>query len=109
MRRPNHNRSLTARVLSAIEAERLRQVVKGYDAAHDDGHCQSEIAHASACYALMGTGVNLKEWMIDVVERLWPWSGAKPMPESQRETLIVAAALLVAEIERLDRAKSRQP
>lgn len=78
------------RVLDEIAVERKLQIARGYDAAHDDEHTGGEIARAAASFAANDP-------------RLWPW-GALPIHEGgRRETLIKAAALLVAEIERFDR------
>lgn len=84
-------------VLQEVGRVRERQVAKGYDAAHDDEHTDGAIAVAAAYYA----------WGKGVPEYLWPWEeAARPTLSlmSDRERLLVAAALIVAEIERLDRS-----
>lgn len=83
-----------------IAAERRRQIeVEGWSSEHDDTHSGSELAMAAACYALLGSGRSVPAGM-------WPWrrEGDWPKPKSKRRDLIRAAALIVAEIERLDRA-----
>lgn len=86
-------------VLAEIAAERSRQVSKGYTAAHDDEHFgavtdprPSPLARAAASYALRDPGLWPEGW--------GPWQ-ARP----RRRDFIRAAALLVAEIERMDRAR----
>lgn len=80
--------------------ERVRQVtVEGWTAAHDDGHDIGEMAQAAACYALQSAmpgnqGDYLRFWPAQ-----WDWR-----PKDKRRDLVRAAALLLAEIERLDRA-----
>lgn len=81
--------------------ERHRQVVdEGYDATHDDAHANGELALAAAAYA-----AHRKH----PAGRLWPWHAKSWKPRSHRENCVRAAAFLIAEIERLDRAHERDP
>lgn len=83
-----------------VLAERKRQVQEeGWDAWHDDKHKTGEIALAAACYALHRSPV-----MCDV-RAYWPWDPSWWKPKNPRRDLVRAAALLIAEIERMDRAK----
>lgn len=101
--------------MSAIEdiaAERQRQIEShGWSLRHDDIHDQGELASAAACYALSSD----QRWMLDdrykepFARRIWPWNPEDFRPRSRREELIIASALLVAEIERLDRISSNGP
>jgi len=84
-----------AGVASEVAAERRRQIEKhGWSSAHDDGHTNGEIASAAADYALPGQA-----------PPSWSWAyGSKVVDKDPRRTqLIKAAALIIAEIERLDR------
>lgn len=83
-------------VIEEIKAERLRQIAKGYDAAHDDEHAKGEIAQAAATLAL---------YHIDrpTALNVWPWGPDGWRAGTPRGDLIKAAAMLVAEVERLDR------
>ncbi len=87
-------------VLQEVNRERERQIAKGYDAAHDDEHTDGAIAGAAAYYA----------WGKGAPDYLWPW-GEATLPTvslmADRERLLTAAALCVAEIERLDRVSGR--
>lgn len=88
---------------SAVLGERQRQIeAEGWTPTHDDEHTSGEMAMAAACYA---TASLVPEG--DEVERLhlllWPWSDEWWKPRDQRHNLVRAAALLLAEIERLDR------
>lgn len=85
-------------VLDEIEAERSRQIAKGYDAAHDDEHTNGCIAWAASAYA------GRTFWKSQPAP-LYPW-GEMPERGTVRDDLITAAALIVAEIERLDRFKT---
>ena len=82
-----------------VLAERRRQVEsEGWTAGHDDTHSEGQLAEAAACYALNAARnrqANFMGW--------WPWSRDWWKPKGQRRDLVRAAALLVAEIERLDR------
>ena len=90
-------------VIDEIAAERQRQITaEGYSPAHDDQHYQNEIAKAAAAYALgkdVVTNITGERHI-----RLWPWEQEFWKPKTRREDLIRAGALIVAEIERLDRA-----
>ena len=94
-------------VIDEIAAERQRQVQKeGWSIKHDDTHTRGELALAAACYA--------KEAALPAVlplttknGTLWPWSLEWWKPKTPRRDLIRAAALIIAEIERLDRKDIR--
>lgn len=85
-------------VIGEIEAERYRQIYEeGHTFRHDDEHDQGELYRAAICY-MTGTP-NLGRFAIQ-----WPWEMSSWKPSTdRRKDLIKAAALLVAEIERLDR------
>lgn len=79
-------------VITEIATERRRQVaVEGWNSTHDDDHSDGALAKAAACYAV---GEKLSCWPFD--EEWWK-------PKDGRRNLIRAAALIVAEIERMDR------
>ena len=81
-----------------VAAERRRQIeVEGWTPEHDDEHVAGELATAGASYALVAVGYGL------LALRTWPWpAGLKPT--TPRRDLVKAGALILAEIERLDRA-----
>lgn len=89
-----------SRALLAIKAERRRQVdVEGWTPEHDDEHSKGELAQAAACYADDPRQFNT------AAPPDWPWSQEWWKPGDRRRNLVKAGALIVAEIERLDRAK----
>lgn len=99
-------------VIAEIAAERLRQMnVEGWTEAHDDAHTDGSLASAAACYAdkLMVKKMSWCNGLGSVVPSSWPesWSPKWWKPKSRRRDLIRAAALIVAEIERLDRAERK--
>lgn len=83
-------------VLVEVSDERCRQVAKGYSLISDDAYVDHELARASAAYALVGAGQASGEMF-------YPWPGRVWRPEDRRTALIRAAALAVAEVQRLDR------
>lgn len=97
-----------------VLAERARQIsVEGWTPEHDDGHTLGELGLAAALYALpYEAQVDGKPLLkqddhigLDMVLELacgWP---SKPELDVRRRK-VKAAALLLAEIERLDRAES---
>lgn len=84
-----------------IAAERQRQIeTEGWTPEHDDTHTKCEMACAAACYVLWTEAYpNPGEPPPD-----WPWDANWWKPTHYRRDLVKAGALIVAEIERLDRA-----
>lgn len=91
-------------VIDEIVTERCRQIeVEGWSKDYDDAHTDFELAWAAACYAEQaGMGDRLIDPPLFPVA--WPWDQKWWKPTTPRRDLIKAAALIVAEIERLDRA-----
>ncbi len=98
-------------VVADVRAERNRQISgEGWGPEHDDRHDKGEMAMAAACYAapervfvaheIVGRGY---EPMISYTDA-WPWEDRWWKPKDRRRDLVRAAALIIAEIERLDRA-----
>jgi hypothetical protein len=90
-----------------VLTERARQIsAEGWTPEHDDAHDIGELATAAACYALLGSGV----WSRQAIEYLWPRTWAKSWLKygPLRRMLVKAGALILAEIERLDRAAIRE-
>ena len=98
-------------LLSARQIE-----VENWSEAHDDNHRHGQLARAAAAYAYNSTLLrgNMERHkdvirhgstpgMFSVIAWLWPWAGTWFKPKGQRRDLIRAGALIVAEIERLDR------
>jgi hypothetical protein len=99
-------------VMEEIARERTRQIEgEGYGLAHDDGLRFGELAKAAAAYALLGhcaTALSLRRWR-EHGAALWPFDPALFRPTTPRRCLIKAAAMIIAEIGRLDRAATRRP
>lgn len=94
----------TDRVIGEIKAERERQMnVEGWTLEHDDAHSRGDMAKAAACYAL-NAGRAPEYADNSFIRSYWPWDWKWWKPRSSRRDLIKAGALIVAEIERIDRA-----
>lgn len=98
-------------VIGEIAAERRRQIdAEGWSAEHDDQHKTGELARAAACYALhVGRLQHPRAtWWPQHPPGAWPWDDTWWKPRDPRRDLIRAAALIVAEIERLDRTAAQE-
>lgn len=103
--------SWASTALRDVAAERRRQIeAEGWTPEHDAAHASGCMATASACYALAAAAQspdNNASWRMrfaNAANDLWPWDREWWKPAAPRRMLVKAAALLLAEIERLDRA-----
>lgn len=93
-----------SRAIDDVLIERMRQITQeGWSAEHDDQHACGELADAGACYAANAGSV---VWQ-DHVPSFWPWDANWWKPSTARRDLVKAAALIIAEIERIDRREAR--
>lgn len=91
--------SLSDAVKSVIAERQRQQSVEGWTTARDDEYEHGELADAAGCYALSSE-------LFDCVgepPRQWPWPNEWWKPSMRRRDLVKAGALILAEIERLDR------
>jgi hypothetical protein len=103
-----------------IAAERQRQIeVEGWTPEHDDKHDNEELRFAAACYALGTPDISFEythgapnrngtlSTLRGIATRtIWPWEREWWRPGKRRRDLVKAGALIVAEIERLDRLEA---
>jgi len=98
-------RTATQAAIDVLD-ERQRQIEKeDWTEQHDDEHDDESMAAAAACYAMpRRIGQNMR-----IPPEAWPdsWADKWWKPKDRRRDLVRAAALLVAEIERIDRAALR--
>ncbi|SEJ56833.1 hypothetical protein SAMN05216201_11120 [Pseudomonas linyingensis] len=88
-----------------VLAERLRQVdAEGFDAGHDDMATRGQLAVAAGYYALSCGYPHERDIGCGRVPAYWPWDKSWWKPLDARSNLVRAGALILAEIERLDRA-----
>lgn len=99
---------VTADVTNEIFTERIRQMRdEGFTYEHDDSHNEGELIRAAVSYSLVGcpgaSETQLKQYVLE--EGVWPsnWNLDWFKLAGARRNLIKAAALLIAEIERIDR------
>lgn len=108
-----HRRNTHAASPAALDvlAERQRQInAEGWTPEHDDEHASDEIAAFAALYAMPEA---CRDWDArstgygnTLAEAITP-EGWQPKLGDRRRELIKAGALIIAEIERLDRAAQR--
>ncbi len=80
-----------------VQAERRRQITaEGWTPEHDDLYCAAELPRAAAAYILNGAN--------DEAPAIWPFVTKWWKPRDARSNYVRAGALILAEIERLDRA-----
>ncbi|MFL7749326.1 ead/Ea22-like family protein [Raoultella ornithinolytica] len=92
------SRTVTAAAADVL-AERQRQVAaEGWTAERDDSYQNSELADAAACYAIHAHNQGFS------TPAHWPWSTTWWKQTNPRRDLVKAGALILAEIERIDRA-----
>lgn len=86
-----------------VLAERNRQIhSKGYDVGHDDAHPPGSLARLAAVYTV--AAANLQGMYF------WPDGELTVSPRATpRENLVRAGALILAELERLDRVEPHLP
>ena len=89
---------------SAVLAERERQKSElRYDETHDDAHTDGDLAQAACAFV----SAALHKPIYTSLGPLTMWNSHRS-DRTPREKLVQAAALILAEIERIDRAQLRQ-
>jgi hypothetical protein len=91
------------KVVIEIHRERARQILEeGWTALHDDQYEDGELAEAAACYARFASRQGI------VTPDQWPMAPNWWKQKGYRRDLVRAAALVMAEIERLDRVLAKR-
>lgn len=102
----------TQKVILDVIQERSRQVlVEGHTPEKDDRLVDGELSLAAACYVTVSYADDhangfRRSLLSRFPEDIWPWSGRWWRPGEKRRNLVRAAALIIADIERLDRANA---
>ena len=102
----------TANAAYDVLAERRRQIdAEGWTTAHDDAHKDGALALAASLYAFQAISDANHGHGLALARRgscpaLWPWAADWWKPSNRRRDLVKAGALILAEIERLDRIQS---
>lgn len=95
--------------------ERRAQITReGWTSHHDDEHGNGQLARAAASYCLHHSAMLYDEpaehaasprhSFFNHASAVWPWAREWWRPKNPRRDLVRAAALILAEIERIDRA-----
>ena len=100
-----------ANVISEIFVERARQIEReDWSLEHDDLHIDGELALAASAYCINAACLanpNQEPFTDDDPPEMWPFDKRFWKPKTARRDLIRAAALIVAEIQRIDRIAER--
>lgn len=100
-----HIRRPLSPFMSAVVAERYRQIdQEGWSSEHDDAYKSRELARAGATYALQA-GCPAEAFYGVALPDTWPWDRDWWKPAGYRRDLVKAAALILAEGEKFDRAR----
>jgi hypothetical protein len=92
-------RRIADAVRSEVKNERLRQIAEeGYHPDEDDDMRDGELARAACAYIRQASAPA-------AAAELWPFPAQPMKPKGRRRALVIAAALLLAELERLERAR----
>lgn len=101
-----------SKAIDDIINERNRQIkLENWSIEHDDEHDGGELSAGAAGYALAAADVLNPYSQGDggfehEPPSVWPWDNTWWKPGTPRRMLVKAAALIVAEIERIDRKNS---
>ncbi|WP_174804387.1 Lar family restriction alleviation protein [Martelella limonii] len=103
---PPKGRDETLIAMMGILGERYRQIYsEGWTPEHDRQWSQGELAVAGAAYALNTADDTDGPHPRMISTEIWPFADEWWKPTSRRCDLVKAGALILAEIERLDRAE----
>lgn len=91
-----------------VLAERCRQIDEGYTTERDDQYTRGQLADAAGAYAFWAYTCNMDHYEVTTIPPSWPWQPEQWKPANQRQMLVRAGALILAEIARLDRKHARE-
>jgi hypothetical protein len=103
------------KAMEDICLERQRQVAsEGWTEEHDAHHNSAgQLSAAAMCYCMAATtaeripSTTPEQYKATPIASFWPWKASWWKPKDPRRDLVRAGALIIAEIERLDRAATR--
>lgn len=99
--------AITKLAIGDIADERtIQQSQKNHTTADDDKLVENELIRAGVAYAMSASrdSEGNRSAPTSLIHDVWPWSKESYKEHDRRRSLVIAAALLVAEIERIDRA-----
>lgn len=83
--------------LDVIEERRRQRAELGYTPGHDDAYIFDELPRAAIAYIMWTYNKS------QAIPPMWLWSMEHWKPKTPRENVVRAIALLIAEVERMDR------
>ncbi len=95
-------RTFNPAILDVIAERQRQKAVEGWTSEHDDKYGKSQLLWASSCYVL-NTIQPFNRIPMD-----WPWAPEWWKPTNPRRDMVKAGALILAEIERIDRHEAAQ-
>ncbi|EFN4745530.1 hypothetical protein D6910_03515 [Escherichia coli] len=95
-------RTFNPAILDVIAERQRQKAVEGWTSEHDDKYGKSQLLWASSCYVL-NTIQPFNRIPMD-----WPWAPEWWKPTNPRRDMVKAGALILAEIERIDRLEAAQ-
>ena len=95
-------RTFNPAILDVIAERQRQKAVEGWTSEQDDAYQNSELADAAACYAINAHNQGLS------TPAHWPWAPDWWKQSGPRRDLVKAGALILAEIERIDRQEAAQ-
>ena len=112
-RREGENHKTRMHILNAIAFERQRQIEgEGFDEERDDRlHTPGDLCAAGGCYAQQAAGTMNDQHIVHPSRTppiFWPWDADWWKPKDAETDLVRAAALIVAELERIARTRHDQ-
>ncbi|MBS0476499.1 MAG: hypothetical protein JSR28_15320 [Proteobacteria bacterium] len=99
-----HDKQLTQAARDVLDERRRQIEAEGWTPEHDDDHYPGCLASAAMGYAQSATCQLSHGEPLEGTPLFWPWELPWWRPSTPRRDLVKAAALIIAEIERLDRA-----
>ena len=103
--------AMSAAFRDALAERRRQQEEEGFTAADDDKHPPGVLAGAGLNYAYNAV-MRLRHFtgagVVPPLMPFWRWTRGWWKPTAVRRDLVKAVALLIAEIERLDRADKKE-
>lgn len=98
----------SAAIMDVLTERRRQPEIEGFTAEHDDRYAAGILELAGASYATAAAKApNDYRFGPGHPPPLWPWAASWWKPTNPRRMLVKAAALIIAAIERIDRAAAR--
>lgn len=95
----------TLRVLLDVANEREHQIIdNGWTPEKDDAYFNGQLTAGGIACALLAGVPDMGKDQVDLAQAMWPFPPDKLKDKGRRQNLIRGIAMLVAEVEKIDRA-----